>query len=123
MTRTFKIEMPPGMPLLNANGREHWSKRASGTSTIRMVARNLSKDIPRLEKVKIRGIYYAPNNRRRDTSNLFPSVKAAVDGLVDSGVLKDDSDRYVVSLEMARGEGMVPGGQLVLEIIDVGDGV
>lgn len=54
-------------------------------------------------------------------SNLFPSVKSAVDGLVDSGVLKDDSDRYVVSLEMLRGEGIVTGGQLVIEVEDVGD--
>lgn len=121
MNRTFKIEFPPGMPLLSANGREHWSKRASGTSTIRMLARNLSSDIPRLSKVKIRCIYYAANNRRRDTANLYPSFKAAIDGLVDSGVLKDDSDRYVASLEITRGDGIVPGGQLVLEIIDVGD--
>lgn len=119
---SYTIEFPPGMPLLNANGREHWSKRASGTSTIRMVARNLSANMPHLEKVKIRGVYYAPNNRRRDTGNLYPSFKAAIDGLVDSGVLKDDSDRYVVSIEMARGEGIVPGGQLVLEIIEVSCG-
>jgi crossover junction endodeoxyribonuclease RusA len=123
VTRTFKIEFPAGMPLLNSNGREHWSKRANGTSTIRMVARNLSRDIPRLEKVKIRAIYYAANNRRRDTGNLYPSFKAAIDGLVDAGVLKDDSDRYVVSLEMMRGEGIVTGGQLVIEVIDVGDSI
>lgn len=123
MKKTFKIELPPGMPLLNANGREHWSKRAGLVSAIRMTARNLSSDIPRLEKVKIRAIYYAPNNRRRDMSNLFPSVKSAVDGLVDAGVLKDDSDRYVVSLEMLRGEGVVTGGQLIIEVIDVGDSV
>lgn len=109
------------MPLLNANGREHWTKRANLVSTIRMTARNLSSNIPHLDKVKIRAIYYAPNNRRRDMSNLFPSVKSAVDGLVDSGVLKDDSDRYVVSLEMLRGEGIVTGGQLVIEVEDVGD--
>lgn len=122
-SKVYKIEMPAGMPLLNANGREHWSKRANVTSTIRMTARNLASHIPHLERVKIRAIYYASNNRRRDMSNLFPSVKAAVDGLVDAGVLKDDSDRFVVSLEMMRGEGIVPGGQLVLEVIDYGDSV
>jgi Holliday junction resolvase RusA-like endonuclease len=109
------------MPLLNANMREHWSKRAHLTSDIRILSRNLSSHIPRLEKVKIRAVYYAPNNRRRDMSNIFPSVKAAVDGLTDSGVLKDDSDRYVVSLELLRGEGIIPGGQLVIEVISVED--
>ena len=53
----------------------------------------------------------------------FLRVKSAVDGLVDAGVLKDDSDRYVVSLEMLRGEGIVTGGQLIIEVIDVGDSV
>lgn len=88
-----------------------------------MTARNLSGGIPRLEKVKIRCIYFAANNRRRDTANLYPSFKAAIDGFVDSGVLKDDSDRYVTSLEITRGEGIVPGGQLVIEVIDVGNSV
>jgi Holliday junction resolvase RusA-like endonuclease len=120
---SFKIEFPAGMPLLNANDRFHWSKRAHLTSDIRMLARNLSSGFPRLDKVKIKAVYYAPNNRRRDMSNLFPSVKPAVDGLVDSGVLKDDSDRYVVSLEMVRGEGIIPGGQLIIEVIDVGESI
>ena len=119
--RTFKVELPPGIPLLNANGREHWSKRAHLVADIRAAARDLACDIPSLERVKIRAVFYAPNNRRRDMSNLFPSVKSAVDGLVDAGVLKDDSDKYVYSLEMLRGEGIVPGGQLVIEVIEWDD--
>ena len=118
---SYLVEFPPGMPLLNANGREHWSKRAHLVADIRAAARDLACDIPPLERVKIRAIFYAPNNRRRDTSNLFNSVKSAVDGLVDAGVLKDDSDKYVYSLEMLRGEGIVPGGQLVIEVIEWDD--
>jgi len=34
----------------------------------------------------------------QDTGSCFPSVKAAVDGLVDIGVLIDDSPKYVHSL-------------------------
>jgi crossover junction endodeoxyribonuclease RusA len=119
VNRTFKIEFPAGMPLLNANDRIHWSKRAHLTSDIRMLSRNLSSHIPRLEKVKIRAIYYPPNNRRRDMSNIFLSVKAAVDGLVDSGVLKDDSDRYVRGHELLPGDHVVKNGQLVIEIVEV----
>jgi len=107
------------MELMNANDRPHWSKRAKTSALIRAAARELSKGIPSLGKVKIRAVYYAPDNRRRDVSNLFPSVKCAVDGIVDSGVLPDDSDRFVVSLEMIRGDHNIRGGQLVVEILPV----
>jgi len=41
--------------------------------------------------------YRFPDNQRRETSNLQPTSKAIVDGLVDVGVLLDDRD------EMADG--------------------
>jgi crossover junction endodeoxyribonuclease RusA len=107
------------MQLINANDRDHWRKSAGKTATIRSVARGQAKGIPRLGKVKVRCVYYAPDNRRRDTTNLFPSIKAAMDGIVDAGVLKDDSDKYIVSYEIARGEFNVRRGQLVIEIIEV----
>lgn len=119
--RTFKICFPPGMPLLNSNGREHWTKRAHLTSDIRMTARNLSGHVPKLDKVKLRWLYFPPDNRRRDTGNLYPSYKAALDGLVDSGVLEDDNDKHVLSIEMARGDHIVKGGQLVLEILEISE--
>src|SRR5271163_2475625 len=117
---SYIMELTVGMQLMNANDREHWSKRARVSSLIRTTARSQCKGIPKgLLKVKIRAIYYAPDNRRRDVSNLFPSVKAAVDGMVDAGVIKDDNDKYVVALEMVRGEYNIPKGQLVIEIIEV----
>ncbi|ALY10499.1 RusA-like resolvase [Arthrobacter phage TaeYoung] len=36
-----------------------------------------------------------PDNRKRETSNLQPTAKAIVDGLVDAGVLLDDRDEIV----------------------------
>lgn len=113
--------MPVGMQLMNANDREHWRTRAKVSSLIRTIARGQCKDVPHLGKVKIRAVYYAPDNRRRDVSNLFPSVKAAVDGIVDAGVIKDDNDKFVVALEMVRGDHNVPRGQLVIEIVPVDD--
>ena len=116
---SYLVELPVGLQLLNANDRDHWRKSAVKTATIRSVARGQAKGIPKLNKVKIRAVYYAPDNRRRDVSNLFPSVKAAVDGIVDAGVLKDDSDKFVVALEIVRGDFNVSKGQLTIEIIEV----
>jgi crossover junction endodeoxyribonuclease RusA len=118
---SYLVELPVGLQLINANDRDHWRKSAGKTATIRSVARGQARGIPRLGKVKIKVVYYAPDNRRRDVSNLFPSCKAAIDGIVDAGVLKDDNDKFVVALEIVRGEYNIPKGQLVIEIIEVGE--
>ncbi|MCX5671210.1 MAG: RusA family crossover junction endodeoxyribonuclease [Planctomycetota bacterium] len=36
--------------------------------------------------------FYLPDQRRRDPDNLLGSLKAAIDGLVDGGVIGDDRD-------------------------------
>ena len=36
-----------------------------------------------------------PDRRRRDRSNLAPTVKALMDGLIDAGLLPDDADRFL----------------------------
>jgi crossover junction endodeoxyribonuclease RusA len=72
-------------------------------------------------KVRIRCIFRAPNNCRRDTFNLAPSFKAAIDGIVRAGVIKDDNDNIVVEVSVMRGENLpkIKNGQLILEVIEV----
>jgi Holliday junction resolvase RusA-like endonuclease len=124
-SRTWTIKLPPGTKLLTANMlTAHWSKNHATIRNLRRMADQLARNqrIPVLVKVKIRATYHPPDNRRRDsTQNYFPSIKAAIDGLVDARILTDDNDKVVMSLEMVRGEN-VKGGQLVLEIIDAGPG-
>lgn len=36
-----------------------------------------------------------PDNRRRDSGNLYPTIKALIDGFVDQKVLVDDCDGVV----------------------------
>lgn len=116
------------MKLLSQNElrkQGHWSKYAPAIANIRRAAKLLACNarIPKnLPQVKVRAIYHPPDNRRRDsTQNWFPSVKAAIDGIVDAGVIADDNDKVVTSVEMVRGEN-IKRGQLVIEIIEVGNG-
>jgi len=114
--------MPPGLDLLNANDRSHYRERSKKTERLRDGAfRAAGKKPVTFGKVKVRCIFRAPDNRRRDTANLYPSFKAILDGLVDAGVIKDDNDKYVVSFELLRGENLprVKNGQLIIEIIEV----
>jgi crossover junction endodeoxyribonuclease RusA len=110
------------MPLLNCNDRDHWSKRAKTAALLRQIGRDEVErnEIPCLDKVRIRVTFYPPNNRRRDSPNvLFATSKPIIDGIVDAGVLKDDSDKFVRGLELVPGDHVVPAGQVVLEIWEV----
>lgn len=55
-----------------------------------------------------------PDNRRRDTTNLFPTAKALVDGLVDAGVITDDADGLVEGPWLRR---VYPNGPLRIRIV------
>ena len=119
--RTWMVELPAGMKLLNANRRIHYMRRAELTRTIRTAAWAAVRNacVPNLWRVHVIVEYRPPDRRRRDVHNLFPSAKAAVDGgLVDTGVLPDDSDRHLVGPDMRVGE-VEKGGRLVLHITEL----
>lgn len=73
--------------------------------------------IPRLTSAKIRVTPYQKRGKLQDVAACAPAAKAAIDGLVDAGVLPDDSSKFVTSIEFAspeRGD-----DKLVLTIIGV----
>jgi crossover junction endodeoxyribonuclease RusA len=131
VTSSYLIKMPPGTRLINANGRSsknavsgqsYFKARMGVKGHLRAEAKRLALEqgIPLLGRVRIKVTYYAPDNRRRDSSNVsFLSSKACIDGIVDAGVLLDDNDKWVKSLELVRGDHNVPKGQLVIELIEV----
>lgn len=117
--RTFTVQLPAGMELLNANRRIHWRRRAEITKAIREAAYLLAcGSVPRLQRAQITVEYRPPDRRRRDVHNLYPSAKAAVDGLVDARILPDDSDRYLIGPDMRCGD-VEPAGRLVLHITEL----
>lgn len=136
--RILRIELPPGLPLLNANDRPAFRQHKSGekqrfssntkkkhqihSETFRQAKANPMT----FSKVRIRVIFRGFDNHRRDVSNLFPTVKVMVDALVDAHIIPDDDDRHVKSMELIRGEnlpkgtagGVRGGGQLILQVIE-----
>lgn len=124
----FTIALPTGLPLLNANRRVHHRVRHDRTKLIRAAAMEAFSDSPALmqalakakpgplfQRAHILGILRPPSARRADPANWYPSFKAAVDGLVDAGLLDDDDHTRVVGPDMRLGE-KVKGGQLVLVV-------
>lgn len=86
--------------LITANDKPHWATRARLTKQIRQWGYLLGREgegVARLglthARVEIEFAY--PDRRRRDRSNLAPTVKALMDGLIDAELLPDDADRFL----------------------------
>ncbi|MFH8619185.1 hypothetical protein ACH4E8_29545 [Streptomyces sp. NPDC017979] len=131
MTRHFTLALPPGLKLLNANQRLHHRVRAETTAAIRAAAMTACSEndtmraaltaagaAPVLHRAYILGVLHPPSRRRADPANWYPSFKAAVDGIVDAGVLEDDDHTRVVGPDMRIGP-TATGGQIVLHIQEI----
>ena len=57
---------------------------------------------------------------RWDATNWLPTAKACIDGLVDAGVLADDSNKHVIGPDMRAGDSWADAA-LVLTIEQIGD--
>lgn len=88
------LTLPWGTPPLSLNDRIHWSTKSTWTKTLRQTAWALAKQakIPPLPKgCQVGLVYEPPDRRRRDEDNLFATLKPLADGLVDAGVVADDT--------------------------------
>jgi crossover junction endodeoxyribonuclease RusA len=98
----FDIEIPllAGKPPLSQNDRLHWTLKHERTSMVRNAAAWAAKGqkIPAAARITAQLHYATGDNRRRDAPNLTATSKPAIDGLVDAGVVPDDSDRYVTEV-------------------------
>lgn len=86
--------------LLTANDKHHWARKAALTKQLRGWGYLLGREgqgVARLHltRARVEFEFAYPDRRRRDRSNLAPTVKALMDGLIDAGLLPDDADRFL----------------------------
>lgn len=94
------LTFPWPRPLLSANDRMHWAEKARLTKLIRTMTTMLARsaDIPATGHVTVRLVWVVRDNRRRDTDNTYPTFKAMCDGLVDAGIVPDDTPEFMTKL-------------------------
>ena len=96
--RTLTIPAPA--PWISANDRPHWREKARRTSAwravTRLAARTDSHD-PLVTPGAITIAVHRASARKADATNLAPTAKACIDGLVDAGWLPDDDDQHVIA--------------------------
>lgn len=84
-------------PPLRENDRMHWRQKSPITKSVREVTRFRAKaaGIPRLGVVEVVLFWHVTDKIRRDSAAPNPTLKAAIDGLVDAGILTDDNHLIV----------------------------
>lgn len=82
--------LPPAL-----NQRMHWRVRALWTAAFRRHAWQLclEEHVPPLPRAKVTVTHHAV--RPMDRDNLFGACKPLIDGIVDAGVIPDDSPEFI----------------------------
>jgi hypothetical protein len=107
----WRLQVPATDDWVESNGRGHWTNSAGAIASWRRagaVAARKARLPHILKPVTITAHVHRIDNRRADAANRYPTVKAVVDGLVDAGVLDDDSDRFVTGVMMRAGARVLP---------------
>jgi hypothetical protein len=126
-SRSWRVEIPAPAPWLNANSRRDRRGQTPHRRAWRDAAHVHARAarLPKLGQAHITAVLHFRDRRRRDPHNFYPTIKAVVDGLVDYGMLDDDSAEYLVGPDIRLGEpvavGMSPG-RLTLTIRESGRG-
>lgn len=94
-TFTGTIHLPITSNPLSLNGRMHWRQKATLTKQWRTFAALAAARYPELGTCDVTLTWYVTDNRRRDEDNLFGLLKVLADGLVDAGVVVDDTHHYM----------------------------
>ena len=118
--RHITLDIPAPCQFINSNQRLHRMAQAKLIKTWRQASAAAATGLePFTTQVHITAHIFKPRAGRYDTNNLAPTTKACVDGLVDAGLLLDDSVEYVIGPDLRHG-GKGPA-EIVLEIIKIGD--
>lgn len=114
---TITVDIPSAM-WLSSNQRKHRMEVASRTRDIRTLAKHAARSIPPVTGPVVVTVYvgYPPQVHRVDPPNAYPSIKAALDGIVDAGVLIGDDSAVIVEHRFVRDPERTPRGRYRLTV-------
>lgn len=93
------IRLPYRRPPISLNSRMHWATKGKLTREIRAITALKARQqrIPAMECVLIELHWVPADRRKRDSDNPYPTLKAAIDGCRDAGLVPDDDSQHVTS--------------------------
>lgn len=108
-------------PPLTENQRwSHWAARNRVVQDVRITARLLARGLRDSGRVEVTLTWVVADRRKRDADNVVPTLKALADGLVDAGVVPDDTPEFMVKhMPVIRYErGAIPHLELSVSVLD-----
>lgn len=93
-----------GNQMINANDRMHYIVKSQITDYLRTLAYETASEqvhddeLPLFDEQHQCAILVdvkPPTNRRFDPPNIYPTVKALIDGLTDAGIWEDDNGKII----------------------------
>lgn len=116
MTITVSLDIPRDW-WLSSNQRLHHMAKGKRTAWIRSYAAAMVAGMPPLTgPVTITATICYPTARKADPPNAWPTVKAAIDGCVDSGLISDDNSKVVPRHSFVRGPDTKQAGLYRIEL-------
>lgn len=92
---TLHFEVPAAI-FISQNHRLHFRVKADRVAQLRLLGRAVGSCHDRVDTPCHMTVDIGwPDKRRRDRSNAASTVKALLDGVVDAGILSDDSDLHI----------------------------
>lgn len=133
--RTYTLELPAGTPILTANQSLHFHDRSDRVEALAAVVTRLvraQRPPPFTGQVDVLVEYWSPPHRKadrhplssqevKDAENIAPTSKAAIDALVRSGVLVNDSRKWVRQVTYRIAAEHHPRGLIRITITEVGE--
>jgi hypothetical protein len=102
----WRIDLVTPLYTLNTARSKHWRAWAKHTAAVREMAREATEtaQIPRLAECRIVALPLQKRGPLADIGGHFPTIKAAIDGIVDAGVLEDDDPKHLVAMTIRPGQ-------------------
>lgn len=104
--REWTLVVPQKASLISSNQRLHWAVRMRLVKDLRLLGMALASQrrIPAIGRAVVTVIVHPGYRvRRLDPSNYADTFKALMDGIVDAGVLRDDSAEYLLKVSYVEG--------------------
>lgn len=98
--RSWTLEIPGALWTVNRERTKHWSYRSKMAAPWRRDAAIMARaaGIPHLDRCTIDIMPAQLRGKLADTGAHEPAAKAILDGIVDAGVLDDDTGAYVLTI-------------------------
>ena len=119
--RRWQVNVATPLLTLNAERTQHWRKRAKYVKAVRtaFTEATLEAGVPHLDRARMVAQPLQTRGPLADILGHVPTVKAAIDGIVDAGVLEDDRPAYLLAVVCRPPIFHVTTG-LAIAIIDLG---